>query len=380
MMTGAAFNHVVQTPDGVLYVVFLNANSDPVYRKSLDGGVTWNEPVQIAAITATALAVWYDRWSNISAGLIHCAYTDSGTSDTLYRTIDTESSDALSTQTTIFAGTSQASGQHLSICRARGGNVYCDTVIDAGAEGGFHRLLNANVPNGAWASRTSPEAIATNDFIILQPGWAADNQDMLAFFWDNSASEVSRYVYDDSANSWAETSIAASMTKASQNTSFPCFAAAVDISNSRSLLVAWSATDSANADLRCWHVTESAITEVTNVVLNSTDDQGTCAIGIDTSTGHWYVFYCGESGGSETFPTAVGIYYKKSTDSGSTWSAEARLDTFSTTIPIETIFTVPRFTGPPKLAYSSGGGTSTSRTMRLNVDRTVPRAALQLGV
>jgi hypothetical protein len=340
--SGAGTNYIIQTPSGVLYCVFIDSGIDVAFRKSTNGGLTWSAPTVVFAGTTTNLSVWYDRWSNISAGLIHCAYTESGASDTLYRTINTESSDALSTQTTIFAGTSQANGGHLSISRAVGGNVYCKTCIDAGAEGGFFRLPNANVPNGAWdAARTVDEALATTDQMILLPDYdAADTQDMLAIFWDASANEISRKLYDDSANSWSETSIATSMTDSAATTAFPNFAVAPDPTNTRHVLVAWSAIDTLNADLRCWIVDSGSITEVTNVVLNSVDDQGLAAICIDTYNSTWWVFYGGKSDGSETHTTALNLYCKASTDSGSTWGPETQLT--STTRDIGWLITVPR--------------------------------------
>jgi len=312
MFNGAGTNYVIRTPTGVMYVVYVDTASDVAFRKSDDNGITWSNPVSVFAGSVTALSIWYDRWSNISAGLIHCAYQESATDDTLYRTIDTESSDALSTQTSIFAGLSTATGGHLSITRSRGGNVYCKTVIDAGAEGGFYRLPNANVPSGAWdAARTVDETIATTDQMILLPGFAADNQDLIAIFWDASANEISRKLYDDSANSWSESSIATSMVEGIATTAWPHFDAAVDLTNSRIVLVAWSAVDTSGADLRCWTITESSISEVTNVVLNSTDDQGMVAISInEDNPDHWNVFYCGATGGGETFQSAVNIYCK----------------------------------------------------------------------
>jgi hypothetical protein len=347
--------NLIQTSTGVLYAVYIDSGADIVYRKSSDNGLTWGVPIVIYAGTAVQLAVWYDRWSNISAGRIHCVYSDSGNDDTFYRTVNTESSDALSTQTTIFAGGSTATTGHLSVTRAVGGNVYCKTVIDAGAEGGFYRLPNANVPDGAWdAARTVDETIAANDAMILHPDFdAADTQDIMAIFWDTSASEISRKLYDDSNNSWSETSIATSMTKQTSATSFRSFDAAPDITNTRSILVAWSAVDSANADLRCWTVDASTITETsTNVVLNSTDDQGLAAIALDTATGNWWVFYVGASGGGETFKTAVNIYCKVSTDSGATWGPETKLT--NQVHSIGSIWTTPRFSsafGPPAVAY-----------------------------
>jgi len=327
MFNGAGTNYVIRTPTGVMYVVYVDTASDVAFRKSDDNGITWSNPVSVFAGSVTALSIWYDRWSNISAGLIHCAYQESATDDTLYRTIDTESSDALSTQTSIFAGLSTATGGHLSITRSRGGNVYCKTVIDAGAEGGFYRLPNANVPSGAWdAARTVDETIATTDQMILLPGFAADNQDLIAIFWDASANEISRKLYDDSANSWSESSIATSMVEGIATTAWPHFDAAVDLTNSRIVLVAWSAVDTSGADLRCWTITESSISEVTNVVLNSTDDQGMVAISInEDNPDHWNVFYCGATGGGETFQSAVNIYCKGTKDAGSTWGPETQI-------------------------------------------------------
>lgn len=352
----AGTNYVVQANNGDIYMIYIDGGSDVVYRKSTDRGRSWGSFVSVFTGTAVAVAVWYDRWSGISAGLIHIVYQESATDDVLYRTINTESADALSTQTTIFLGTTTAGGGQLSVTRARGGNVYCRTCIDAGAEGGFFRLPNANVPNGAWdAARTINEALATTDQMILLPGFAADNQDIIGIFWDASADEISRQLYDDSANTWAETSIAASMVDTVSTSSFPHFSAFVDLANSRVVVAAWSAVDSANADLRCWTVDETTITEVTNVVLNSTDDQGLCALALDTVNDIWYCFYAGQSDGSETYLTAVNLYYKASNDNGTTWGPETLLTT--TTYLMRQLLATPRFTGDFNLMFYNDAGT-----------------------
>jgi hypothetical protein len=383
--SGAGTNYIVHANNGSVYIVYVDAASDVCFRKSSDGGKTWGPAVLAAtAGTTTQLSVWYDRWTDPTGALgdyIHIALTDSGNDDTMYRTINTASSDALSTQTVIFAGASTAAGNHLSITRAKGGNVYCKTVIDAGAEGGFYRLPTANVPSGAWdAARTVDEAIATLDQMILLPDYdAADTQDIMAIFWDASADEISRKLYDDSANTWSEASIATSMTELGTGTAFPNFDVAPDPTNTRHILVAWSATDAANADLRCWTVDSGSISEVTNVVLNSTDDQGLCAIGIDTATGYWHVFYGGKSDGSETWNTAMNIYTKVSTDSGSTWGPETKLTASTTeTATLRHLITSPRFTGPSIVAFVRDGAQTDD--LRVNIDHTEPRALSAAGV
>jgi hypothetical protein len=227
-----------------------------------------------------------------------------------------------------------------------GGNVYCKTNIDGGTEGGFYRLPNANVPSGAWdAARTVDETLASADQIILVPDLtAADNQDIMAIFWDASATEISRKLYDDSGNSWSETSIATSMTPLAIATAFANFNVAVDLTNSQIVLVAWSGTDVANADLRCWTVDNTTITEVTNVVLNSTDDQGLCAISINTTTGDWYVYYGGTSDGARTWTSTNTIAYKVSSDGGTTWGSEQVLLTPSVYYDIRGIYVIPNST------------------------------------
>src|SRR3990172_919370 len=122
--SGAGVNYLVETPDGTLYLVFIDFNNDVAFTKSSDNGLSWSQPTVLFVGTTTALAVWYDRWSDIAAGLIHCAYTEAGNDDTMYRTINTESSDALSTETIIFAGGTTAGGGQLTIARARGGGGY----------------------------------------------------------------------------------------------------------------------------------------------------------------------------------------------------------------------------------------------------------------
>jgi hypothetical protein len=377
---GGGTNYVVKAANGYYYMVYIDSLSDVAYKKSLDG-LSWGKSVLAAtAGTTVALAVWYDRWTDPTGALgdrIHFVFTDSGNDDTFYRTLDT-ATNTLSTQTTIFLGASTATGGHLSVTRAVGGNVYCKTVIDAGAEGGFYRLPAANVPSGAWdAARTVDETIATTDEMILLPDYdAADTQDIMAIFWDASANEISRKLYDDSGNSWSETSIAGSMTELVATTAWTNFAVAPDPTNTQHVLVAWSNTDAVNSDLRCWTVDASTITEVTNVVLNSTDDQGLCAIGIDTSTGWWHVFYAGASDGSETWNTSMNIYTRVSQDGGTTWGPETRM-TGGATGTIRHLYTCPRFTGPPFFAYVVDAQTD---DLTVNVEMTEPRATVVLGV
>jgi len=341
--TNYCSRYPVKTNTGEKYVVGLDENSDVFFRKYTPGS-GWGHRVFLATVNSTSVAVWYDRWSGLSTDLIHVVYgQNTGDHDIKHRSIDTANSDALSAETVVFNGVSGSSGGGLSIARARGGNLLVWGAIDNGIEGGVFKSTDAGA---TWSTVTINEALANTDQAIMLPGWAADNQDMQLHFWDASANEISLQKYDDSADAWAETSIAGSMNDAAANITngMPHFAAAVDIANSRNVLVAWSAVDAANADLRCWTVTESAITEVTNVVLNSADDQGLAAIAIDSvNSGHWTVFYAGKSDGSETWHSAVNLYCKETYDSGTTWGAETAL--LAAVEDIACIHVTPRYAG-----------------------------------
>jgi len=359
LVNGFSTKYLVETPSDVRYSIFIDSNNDVAFRKSTDKGVTWGDKTVIFAGTVTHLAIWYDRWSDIAAGLIHCAYTESVGDDTLYRSINTESSDALSTETTIFAGDSTSVASGLTLTRTRGGNLLCWTMIDVGTEGGVYKSTDIGA---TWGAVTINETLAGNDTAFFLPGFAADNQDAILLFWDGSANEISRQLYDDSANTWSETSIATSMADMDTSGGSSQWSCAVDLANSQIIVIAWNLSpDNAGARLRCWTVSESAITAKTDVISSSVDDQGCCAIGIETATGDWYAFYGGLADGSSTWQTDVDIAYKVSTDDGATWGAEQRASQINQ-ILLYGMMTLPRFTAPWQVAYLNNtpptGGTS----------------------
>jgi hypothetical protein len=369
-------SYLVKTASALYLFYKDGADSDLYYKKSTDGGLTWGARVSVYVGNILSFAVWYDKWSGLATGKIHVVYSDPTVDDILYKTIDTESSDTQSGQTSVFAGTAFGGlACYLSVTVSRAGNVYV-AYNGSATEQGFAKF------NGtSWDAKTTVFEGDANDLVILVPGFAADNDDIIAFFWDASANEVSRKLYDQSGNSWAETSIAGSMTEVAASTSGPHWAASVDLTDSVALLVAWSGVDTANADLRIWEVNESAITEKTNVVLNSTDDQGMCAVCVDEDNNDsWTVYYLGKSDGSETWATAVRLYKKQTTDRGTTWGSETEVANF--TISARGLFAAPRFSDDPVpcvcpelttnqvpvLAFveaSAGGGSNTYSRSRL---------------
>jgi hypothetical protein len=315
----------VEVASGDQYVFFISQLDNALYYiKSTDGGFSYSDPVSIKTGTPSQLSIWYDRWTPGDSGnIIHLWYVETTTTDDVfYRSLDT-SSDTLGTEITVFNGSSGLAN-NAAICiaatKSLGSNLYCLFDIDGGTETGFYRSVDAGAN---WTSRTNTAEGA--DYFILMPGFAADNQDIICIFWDRSASEISRKLYDDSANSWAESSIATSMTSVGSTTTVPQMAAMADATNSRIIVVAWTNRDTSTARLRCWNVTESAINALTDVVSSSTDDQNLCTIARNTANDDWYCFYGGKTDGSEVIGTSINIYYKLSTDDGATWGSETQL-------------------------------------------------------
>jgi hypothetical protein len=323
---GAATNYVTLSNDGDLYLFYVDRLLDTYYTKSATAGLSWRTPISVFAGSVFALSSWYARWSNLADDKIYSVYTESGGSDILFRTLDTVSG-ALGTQTTVFAGTSavQPAGS-LSMCLDRAGNIRVVGSIDAGAEDGAWSSTDGGA---TWGDTIAdPSEGATQDQYYALPGWNADLNDFMVIFVDASTNGLSVKRYDDSANTWAESVIIADggFADLTAGNGYPNVACCVDIANSRNIVVAWTAADALNADLRLFFVNDTTVTEsAANVVLNSTDDQGLCAVGLDTSSGTIYVFYGGKSDGSETFATAINIYYKTTTDNGATWSSETLL-------------------------------------------------------
>lgn len=344
-------SYIVKTPGDVIYAIYCQNDNSIYWMKSSNGGFTWTDATLVKTLggTASGYAVWYDKWTPGNTGTkIHIAYFDQINDDVSYRYLDTNG-DSLGTEVTVFAGASSAAASStcISITRAIGGNLYIAFDMDAGTETGFYRSID---DGGSWEARTDVNEGAS-DYYYIVPGFALDTQDIICIFWDRSANEITRKLYDDSANSWAESSIATGMVALATSTAGPNFSVCVDDANNKILLAAWTAADTANADLRFWSIDESSITEGTNIVLNSVDDQGMVALGLATDTTTIYAFYGGKSDGSETFPTSINIYYKTSTNGGTTWGDETQLSLGLR--GYDYLMTYPIFTGDFSAWYES---------------------------
>jgi hypothetical protein len=155
---------------------------------------------------------------------------------------------------------------------------------------------------------------------------ASDNQDMIAIYFDASATEMSRKLYDDSANSWAESSILTSVnaTIINRTNVTSSLGGAVRHSDNVVVICFWNHFDNATADLKCYFISETAITAKTDVITDKDDCMG-AAVFIDQNNNYIYVAYIGKNDGAEVVLSDVHIYYQLSTDDGSTWNTAVQV-------------------------------------------------------
>jgi hypothetical protein len=299
------------------------------YRKTTDGGASWAAGVTLDSVPTNGVvffAVWFDQWTPGDSGsTIHCCWVDYTADEVQYRTIDTAASDSLSATEVVYADgdgiteTGWNARPLLSITKARGGNLYICYM-----EGGSEAFYRSTDGGDTWTSRTVPSEGADPDRALLVPADTSDSQDIAVIYYDASAGALSIKVYDDSANTWTETSIDASVG-VNRNTGAFGIAATVRHADRHILAAYWNGADSATADLRTVDITATStsptITQKGNV-LDDTGESSECCIFVDNNTDDVYVGYL--KGG--TWQATQGVFFKKSGDGMATWGSETVVD------------------------------------------------------
>jgi hypothetical protein len=302
------------------YILLLTSGTLACY-KTADSGASWtiqdaaNDPTNVTSADA-----YFD------GTVIHVAYLDDVDDFAAYN--------SFSTATNLWSGrvfvaevlsVGAAALAWISITKAVGGNLYIASrpqeEVDNDA---FYRSTDSGA---TWSARTSVWDASTHaDQCLLVPGNAADTQDIMAIYWDISALELSRKIYDDSANTWAETAIATIAAATPLATTAYWWDAVRRNSDGAILLAFWNNIDVATADLQTYAITESAITAKTNIVTNS-DDCACVGLFINQQNDDVYAAYLGSSAGTQTWTATVQAFYKLSTDDLATWGAQAAYGT-----------------------------------------------------
>lgn len=309
-----------------VYFFYVNDSKEPAYKKSVDGGATWASEVVIGTAGSTALltiTVWYDKWTPGDTGdLIHIAYMRNDTDGNYHKSLDT-TSDTLSSEHTIKSGVNSSSSRGLlSMAKSRGGNLYCASSdrTASGATNVFARSVDEGV---TWTDRADVWSGEQEnvDRLAVFPGNEADADDMWVVFWDISATEVSLKTYDDSGDSFAETSIATSMT-ADAFFGVNSFFGSIRHSDNHLILAAHDESSNVSHALKVWDINGSGSITAKTSIFTATVDRFSVGLAIDNSNDDIYVAYFK----NVTPSTLHELVYVVSTDGGTSWGSEVTVN------------------------------------------------------
>ena len=307
-------------------------NGTFAYGKTNDGGATWTTGTGAHNSSSTviiAFDVWFDQWTPGDTGTkIHVWYFDATDDIVWYRNLDTASG-TLSPARTLaaraaFVGASAVAGRgaFVSGCKTRSGYLYCAYDLDAGAERGFHRSTDGGTTWSANLSTTFVEA--TLDTCKLYPAsGTGDDNDCWALYYDASALALTLKLWDSSAAAQVESATigVAHTDGATDLTGQFGYDASVRHSDGHLIVAALSGRDVAASTHQVFDITDTSTITTKTAIAASTDDHYYPQVTINQSTNDLYVAYNGKRDGSDVLDTTSKVYYTKSTDGGTTWSA-----------------------------------------------------------
>jgi len=311
----------VNPTTGYIYLNGKASATDADVYKTTDSGASWavvddaNGPEAVGEMRAQAQ--YFDGTK------IHVAYLRTGNNTIHYMAFNT-ATDTWSSPVTVataFTVSATSTDTHCAITKAVGGNLY---IAAKGNGAGSHAFFRSVDAGANWTVRTDwCDAGSVIDEILLAPGNRADNQDILAIYFDYSALTIDRRLYDDSANTFGATEEANIATIVSYGAvTYDYWWHAVRRNSDGAVITAfWNAVDVTTADLQIYAITETSITSLTNVVTN-VDDCAGVEVFIDQQIDKLYVVYLGTNAGTDTWTSLMSCYYQTSTDGGTTWSGQ----------------------------------------------------------
>jgi len=299
-------------------IVFSNGANDLKFARTTDKGATW-ATTEIEAGTVGSIAAWYDKETPGDNGtLVHIAWLDftdaGGSEDAKYVTVNVLDG-TVGTIRTIDGGlTLTILEMRIAITKTVNGNLI--VAFSSNTEIECYRSTDAGAN---WTDRADVfETTTEEDFVLLFPA-DVDAGDAAALFWDRSADVISVKMYDDSANTWTETSISGSMFDDPTHIGMD---GAIRHSDNHLLMAAHSDEDTTTDDILTWELTVNSIasptvTAQTNVVTDQAES-GQVSVFINQQNDDVYVAYL--KGG--TWEATVDVVFHISTDDMSTWGTE----------------------------------------------------------
>lgn len=302
-------------------VIYISSDTDMRYAYTSNGGASWSNTL-IEAGTAMTCACQYDQEIPGNTGTkLNIAWLDAADNESKFVTLDI-SDNTLGTVRTINSGltiSTTADLNRIAMTQTVSGNFIVAYIDQTEKE--------------SWktddAFATSPDAIVggfydsatEEDYLTLFPANTSDDNDCIGLYQDRNVVTFGLKTYDDSFGligyeSLDSTDIATDATHYNMD-------GAVRHSDGHIIIAYHSNDDTTTDDLRVWDINPAdtlAKTQKTNVFTNRADSAQT-AVFIDQSTDDIYIAYIGDG-----WVGSCNIYYKKSTDGGSTWGSETQFN------------------------------------------------------
>lgn len=310
---------VVFTDANTGYVFFIDSPSDDlVYRKTIDGGVTWSgsNVIDTSIASWTQVSVWYDQWTpgDTTGTKIHIAAISDSRGDALYTYVDTSNDSISSNLVTAINQTTftEAVNGAPSITKGASGNLFLSANF-ATTAGGY--VVKSTDGGDNWTS-INPSASASLDQIQLLPLLTDD--DIIAIRADSAGNDMDYQIYDEVGDAWSGswTSIASMVDNSTYD---QWFSATLNKATGDIFLTFTNSIGVATGDIEFWTLDDGtrAWTKGTDVVSNLATIL-TPVPYYRPSTGVIYVAYS-----RGTLANTMQVYFKSSTDGGATWSAES---------------------------------------------------------
>jgi hypothetical protein len=311
------------------YKFFRESDGTCVYRKTTNGGTSWNTPVVVDSQTdCIAVTVWYDRWTpGDGGGYIHISTLDTSLDDMFYNRLDTSSDTLLMSSSPVNVSTNSgnsvatmgAGTNYNTITKGTDGTVYM-AVADASDSYVVECSTSCNLTTGWTETGTNPMDLA-NDYNLIVP-MASGNIMLINRDIDAAAEDIRYKVWNNTAWTASWTLIDGTAT---DNTTYDVgLAAVVSSSTPGRIFLAYTADNATlgtDDDVRTAYYNGSTWASTTAVVSNLASRAITgVAIALDASNDDVYVGYSART----TAATAAtgNIYWKKSADLMQTWGTE----------------------------------------------------------
>ena len=320
------------------YTFYLGVEGDLEMASTTDGGQTWQITNAVDTVNTTdvvSYAIWWDGWTQpgTTTEFIHVATTDTGTDDIYYTRVNANTGTTSTTVVTTTQGATCSRGTscYVSITKASDNTLY---VVTADGSDSWVDSCATNCTSTAnWSERTNAfyEGTFLEDHIpILTPVNGTNN--VMFIYWNPEAASTDNVLYNiysatSSAWQWATNATQTIATNKDMTSSFSANFIGVSHSTTTgttSLALIDDANDYTTADHDINFYTYSSTTgwvAQTDPITTASGGLTGVKVSFDEVSKTWYAIYTRRT----TIGTATtgNIYYKTSTDNGTTWSAES---------------------------------------------------------